>query len=89
MTRDRLLIDYARAHGGGSRWLLLTDASPTAAPFILLGAGRSSCTRHVGVAKRANARASMVLKAEDANMTTMQHERTARWHRAPLARNVP
>jgi 4-amino-4-deoxy-L-arabinose transferase-like glycosyltransferase len=37
VTRDRLLIHYVRSHGAGSRWAVLTDASNTAAPFILLG----------------------------------------------------
>ncbi|HEX4189118.1 MAG TPA: glycosyltransferase family 39 protein [Solirubrobacteraceae bacterium] len=31
------LLKYATTHGGGSRWLLLTDAANTAAPMILLG----------------------------------------------------
>jgi 4-amino-4-deoxy-L-arabinose transferase-like glycosyltransferase len=31
------LLSYATAHGAGSRWVLLTDASNTAAPMILLG----------------------------------------------------
>ena len=48
VTRDRLLIAYARAHGGGSRWLLLTDASPTAAPFILLGADAGALAGYSG-----------------------------------------
>ncbi len=33
---DLALLHYVRAHGSGSRWALLTDASDTAAPFILL-----------------------------------------------------
>jgi len=48
VTRDRLLIAYARAHGGGSRWLLLTDSSPTAAPFILLGADAGALAGYSG-----------------------------------------
>jgi 4-amino-4-deoxy-L-arabinose transferase-like glycosyltransferase len=31
------LLSYATTHGAGSRWVLLTDASSTAAPMILLG----------------------------------------------------
>ncbi len=34
---DMALLRYVRAHGPGSRWAILTDASDTAAPFILLG----------------------------------------------------
>ena len=33
---DLSLLHYVRAHGSGSRWAILTDASDTAAPFILL-----------------------------------------------------
>ena len=35
---NRDLIDFARTHRPGSRWLVLTDSSTTAAPMILLGA---------------------------------------------------
>jgi 4-amino-4-deoxy-L-arabinose transferase-like glycosyltransferase len=34
---DRTLLRYLSAHRPGSRWAVLTDASDTAAPFILLG----------------------------------------------------
>ncbi|HYM45612.1 MAG TPA: glycosyltransferase family 39 protein, partial [Solirubrobacteraceae bacterium] len=34
---DRELLDYARAHRPGTRWILLTEASDTAAPMILIG----------------------------------------------------
>ncbi len=37
MRNDQRLITYVRAHQPARRWALLTDASPTAAPFILLG----------------------------------------------------
>jgi 4-amino-4-deoxy-L-arabinose transferase-like glycosyltransferase len=33
---DLALLRFVRAHGSGSRWAILTDASDTAAPFILL-----------------------------------------------------
>jgi 4-amino-4-deoxy-L-arabinose transferase-like glycosyltransferase len=33
---DLALLHYVRTHGPGSRWAILTDASDTAAPFILL-----------------------------------------------------
>jgi 4-amino-4-deoxy-L-arabinose transferase-like glycosyltransferase len=37
-TREaRNLVAYAAGHHPGSRWSLLTDSSPTAAPMILLG----------------------------------------------------
>jgi 4-amino-4-deoxy-L-arabinose transferase-like glycosyltransferase len=34
---NRALLDYVRTHGPGSRWALLTVASDTAAPLMLLG----------------------------------------------------
>jgi len=34
---DRALLAYVGSHGAGSRWSLLTVASDTAAPFVLLG----------------------------------------------------
>jgi len=34
---DRALLEYVRTHGPGSRWALLTVASDTAAPLMLLG----------------------------------------------------
>jgi hypothetical protein len=34
---DRALLQYVRSHHPGSRWALLTVASNTAAPFILMG----------------------------------------------------
>jgi 4-amino-4-deoxy-L-arabinose transferase-like glycosyltransferase len=37
MHVDRMLISYVRAHHPTSRWAVLADASPTAAPLILLG----------------------------------------------------
>jgi 4-amino-4-deoxy-L-arabinose transferase-like glycosyltransferase len=37
MYVDRVLIRYVLAHHPGTRWAVLTDASPTAAPLILLG----------------------------------------------------
>jgi 4-amino-4-deoxy-L-arabinose transferase-like glycosyltransferase len=37
MSETRKLVAYADSHGPGSRFSLLTDSSPTAAPMILLG----------------------------------------------------
>jgi 4-amino-4-deoxy-L-arabinose transferase-like glycosyltransferase len=37
MQVDRELIDYVSTHRPGTRWAVLTDAAPTAAPLILLG----------------------------------------------------
>jgi 4-amino-4-deoxy-L-arabinose transferase-like glycosyltransferase len=34
---DRALLDYVATHSPGRRWRVLTDASPTAAPLILMG----------------------------------------------------
>jgi 4-amino-4-deoxy-L-arabinose transferase-like glycosyltransferase len=33
----RALLTYVTTHGGGSRWVVLTDAANTASPMILLG----------------------------------------------------
>jgi 4-amino-4-deoxy-L-arabinose transferase-like glycosyltransferase len=46
--RDRLLLDYVRAHRPGSRWVLLTVASDTAAPFVLLGVDASALAGYSG-----------------------------------------
>jgi 4-amino-4-deoxy-L-arabinose transferase-like glycosyltransferase len=45
---DRNLIRYVRAHRTGRRFALLTDAAPTAAPFILLGLPTGSLTGYSG-----------------------------------------
>ncbi|HVR05677.1 MAG TPA: hypothetical protein VMS02_06515, partial [Solirubrobacteraceae bacterium] len=37
LRETRALVAYAAAHRPASRWSLLTDSSPTAAPMILLG----------------------------------------------------
>jgi 4-amino-4-deoxy-L-arabinose transferase-like glycosyltransferase len=37
LQTNRLLLEYARTHRPGSRWALLTVASDTAAPLILMG----------------------------------------------------
>ena len=37
LRRDRALLAYVRDHAPGNRWAVLTDASETAAPFILMG----------------------------------------------------
>jgi hypothetical protein len=37
LTVDRALIGYVSSHGPTKRWAVLTDASPTAAPLVLLG----------------------------------------------------
>jgi 4-amino-4-deoxy-L-arabinose transferase-like glycosyltransferase len=37
LRRDLALLEYLRSHGATSRWVVLTDASDTAAPLILLG----------------------------------------------------
>jgi 4-amino-4-deoxy-L-arabinose transferase-like glycosyltransferase len=37
LRRDRALVRYVKTHQPGPRWALFTDASPTAASFILLG----------------------------------------------------
>jgi 4-amino-4-deoxy-L-arabinose transferase-like glycosyltransferase len=37
LQADRALLQYVGTHGPGARWAVLTDASDTAAPLILLG----------------------------------------------------
>jgi 4-amino-4-deoxy-L-arabinose transferase-like glycosyltransferase len=37
LSVDRALMSYVESHRPASRWAVLTDASPTAAPLILLG----------------------------------------------------
>jgi hypothetical protein len=37
LRRDRALVSYVSTHRPGSRWAVLTTASDTAAPMILLG----------------------------------------------------
>jgi hypothetical protein len=42
------LLSYATTHGGGSRWVVLTDAANTAAPMILLGYNAGSLAGYSG-----------------------------------------
>jgi 4-amino-4-deoxy-L-arabinose transferase-like glycosyltransferase len=42
------LLEYATAHGGGSRFVLLSDAANTAAPMILLGYHAGSLAGYSG-----------------------------------------
>ena len=49
VRRDRALIRYVNAHGPGSRWAVLTNASETAAPFILLGLDAGALTGYSGI----------------------------------------
>jgi 4-amino-4-deoxy-L-arabinose transferase-like glycosyltransferase len=37
LRRDRALLEFLKSHGATSRWQVLSDASDTAAPLILLG----------------------------------------------------
>jgi 4-amino-4-deoxy-L-arabinose transferase-like glycosyltransferase len=48
LHRDRALLAYVSGHGPGSRWGLFTDASETAAPFILLGSNAGSLAGYSG-----------------------------------------
>ncbi|HEV7584534.1 MAG TPA: glycosyltransferase family 39 protein [Solirubrobacteraceae bacterium] len=45
---EQALLTYASTHGGGTRWVLLTDAAPTAAPMILLGYDAGSLAGYSG-----------------------------------------
>jgi hypothetical protein len=49
VRRDRALIRYVNAHGPGTRWAVLTNASDTAAPFILLGLNAGALTGYSGI----------------------------------------
>jgi hypothetical protein len=48
LRRDRSLLGYVKAQGTGSRWAVLTTASTTAAPFILLGLDAGSLAGYSG-----------------------------------------
>ncbi len=48
LRRDRALLRYVSAHGPGSRWAVLTDASDTAAPLILMGLNAVSLAGYGG-----------------------------------------
>jgi 4-amino-4-deoxy-L-arabinose transferase-like glycosyltransferase len=45
---DRAMLDWAQSHRPGRRWVLLTVASDTAAPFILLGANAGAVGGYSG-----------------------------------------
>jgi 4-amino-4-deoxy-L-arabinose transferase-like glycosyltransferase len=44
----RALLTYVSTHGGGSRWVLFTDAANTASPMILLGYDAGSLAGYSG-----------------------------------------
>jgi 4-amino-4-deoxy-L-arabinose transferase-like glycosyltransferase len=46
---DRNLIAYVRLHGPGTRWAVLTDAAPTAAPMILMGLKAGAMAGYSGI----------------------------------------
>jgi 4-amino-4-deoxy-L-arabinose transferase-like glycosyltransferase len=46
---DRNLMAYVLAHGPGTRWAVLTDAAPTAAPMILMGLKAGAMAGYSGV----------------------------------------
>jgi hypothetical protein len=48
LRRDRALVRYVKTHLPGSRWALFTDASPTAASFILLGLNAGALAGYSG-----------------------------------------
>ncbi len=48
VPRERLLMDYVRSHGAGTRWAVLFDAANTAAPLILLGADAGALAGYSG-----------------------------------------
>jgi 4-amino-4-deoxy-L-arabinose transferase-like glycosyltransferase len=48
LRHDRSLLRYVSTHGPGSRWAVLTDASDTAAPLILLGSDSGSLAGYGG-----------------------------------------
>jgi hypothetical protein len=50
------LLSYVSTHGAGSRWVLLTDASVTAAPMILLGYDAGALAGYSGTDPALNGR---------------------------------
>jgi hypothetical protein len=48
LRRDLALLEYLRNHRATSRWVVLTDASETAAPLILLGYDAGSLAGYSG-----------------------------------------
>jgi 4-amino-4-deoxy-L-arabinose transferase-like glycosyltransferase len=46
---DRAMLAYVKSHHPGSRWGLLTDSAPTAAPFILLGLDAGALGGYSGI----------------------------------------
>ncbi len=62
--RDHLLLAYVSAHHPGSRFALLTDASNTASPFILLGADAAALAGYSGTDPAVNGPALARLVAD-------------------------
>jgi 4-amino-4-deoxy-L-arabinose transferase-like glycosyltransferase len=48
MHEYRDLVDYVTTHHPGTRWSVLTDAAPTAAPMILLGSSAGALAGYSG-----------------------------------------
>jgi 4-amino-4-deoxy-L-arabinose transferase-like glycosyltransferase len=48
LGRDRALLSFLSSHGATSRWVVLSDASDTAAPLILLGYNAGSLAGYSG-----------------------------------------
>jgi len=49
LRRDRALLAYVSSHHPTSRWAVLTDASNTASPLILLGSNAGSVAGYSGI----------------------------------------
>jgi 4-amino-4-deoxy-L-arabinose transferase-like glycosyltransferase len=48
IERERLLAHYVLTHGAGTRWAVLTDASNTGAPLILMGVNAGALAGYSG-----------------------------------------
>jgi 4-amino-4-deoxy-L-arabinose transferase-like glycosyltransferase len=66
VPRERLLIRYALSHGAGRRWVVLFDASNTAAPLILWGYNAGAIAGYSGTDPAVDGRrlARMVARGE-------------------------
>jgi 4-amino-4-deoxy-L-arabinose transferase-like glycosyltransferase len=56
VQRERALAHYVLAHGAGTRWAVLTDASNTGAPLILLGVNAGALAGYSGTDPAVNGR---------------------------------
>ena len=83
LVADRRLIAYVDAHGPGSRWTVLAEASGTAAPFILMNVAATALAGYSGTdpgTRRARAR-PLGRRRPGALRAARRRLRVARWQR--------